>query len=654
MHWILINGGSIPDTVPVYLGGPWQIWAKQKCPKSVIAKQLDSPYSTFLFRFVDHPVLDQLRGSLSLGHMPLELLIPDKAVAREIINRGISLSEIENWVERDDLQLIPLPQVIAMFYIQNDPRFGAIREDAEQRKMLMSIMKKEWGYKGGLDLMELLDRPPTWVTLLDMVSLIWHAMRTAEDTSWVLNSEIITDAIIAQLFPGVVFVGPPPPPDDVRPFSAGNVLFTFLAQSEMPRPIWKGSFVANANEFSFLLRVTHVQHFLSFLFPGDAEGITLERVIGRRNQKKALLALIQEIPDGARRFYPEIEAICGENEADEDNELHLKNRKSLTGIGVAMIPHHGSETRGSLRIVSYLINKRFPPAAFVASSTVMPMDRLPRRSSWETIGREIEHPAHLAVYGSGANKMVRQTRKDFYVSESAPGCCYWFMTDGSVLSMYNAYRDIINDPRTDIGFFPISVMTDLPTEYVIRRLQQLGCLYRNLFHARGPGHCANWLTDSQMGLLSVVMRVECGDDDSLSSILAVILPVIRAETMYGYQKRIQQQAVVLRHIAENVTDGQHCRGPQMFEFSRRLRIDPELARHYLEKENRGDLFGGIGIDRLVSDHVIRLSRPFYIHKTQNRNSKREPAFHYPMCYGSERQELLYEQGVSFPGFPFFE
>jgi hypothetical protein len=196
---------------------------------------------------------------------------------------------------------------------------------------------------------------------------------------------------LMELFLSVMFVGPLTQPADVRAFSEGSVLFTFLTQSEMPRPTWNDSFVVNANVFGFLLSVTRVQHFLSNLFAEDAEGIAFERIIGQRNQMKALAVLMRENPERARRFYHEIETVYRQNPAAEKNELHLRNRKALSAIGVDLIPHHGFETRGSQRIVSYLINKHLPPTAFVASSTAIPMDRLPPRSSWQTMDREIEH-----------------------------------------------------------------------------------------------------------------------------------------------------------------------------------------------------------------------------------------------------------------------
>jgi hypothetical protein len=118
--------------------------------------------------------------------------------------------------------------------------------------------------------------------------------------------------------------------------------------------------------------------------------------------------------------------------------------------------------------------------------------------------------------------------------------------------------------------------------------------------------------------------------------------------MEQYKERIQSQSRFLCKMADAVADAEHCRGVQLLELSRMRKAGGSWAEGLLGDENQGDLFGGIGLHALISEHVVRQSRPFGTRGTRGTND--DPGPSYPCCYGTEALERFYAEGVAFSGF----
>ena len=69
-------------------------------------------------------------------------------------------------------------------------------------------------------------------------------------------------------------------------FSNSNIVFQFILPKQLGRETETKSDVFKGNSLSFVLKVTHKTDNCSFLFTGDAEGINLERIVGKKSDKK--------------------------------------------------------------------------------------------------------------------------------------------------------------------------------------------------------------------------------------------------------------------------------------------------------------------------------------------------------------------------------
>ena len=250
-------------------------------------------------------------------------------------------------------------------------------------------------------------------------------------------------------------------------FSNSNIVFQFILPKQLGRETETKSDVFKGNSLSFVLKVTHKTDNCSFLFTGDAEGINLERIVGEKSDKKedskefGVLELLskERAPTKSINNSSFMDLDSNSNDRSPTNKIYDNFKHMLDNIGCAVLPHHGSATNGSLDFADYLENRPIPPAIFLISSIVKNKDMLPRKSVWSSLLNRGEHPAHFISYCNNGKKKIKLTKKRLYVTETAPGCVYWMLSDGRTIWLYNAYKD----KDSDLGFFPITPvkLTDL-------------------------------------------------------------------------------------------------------------------------------------------------------------------------------------------------
>ena len=249
---------------------------------------------------------------------------------------------------------------------------------------------------------------------------------------------------------------------DIRDiFSNHDIAFSFILPEKF---VEKGR--GKENGLSFLMKVKHTSDNCSFLFTGDAEGDNLQGAIGSANRKEILEALINELPKDKIKIAPNYDKLLQSSNSKSDI---IANRTLFNNIGCVFVPHHGSRTEDSGRFISYLEDQPIPPATFIISSEVSSCQHnLPKRGAWESVSRRpIKHPAHFFTYHNGTSKKIKLTKKRVYITEAAPGGVYWLVSDGKTIWMYNAYKKEQNDENkeqndenSDLGFFPITTISD--------------------------------------------------------------------------------------------------------------------------------------------------------------------------------------------------
>ncbi len=431
-------------------------------------------------------------------------------------------------------------------------------------------------------------------------------------------------------------------------FSNEEIKFQFILPNKCPSPKWINDNLINANEFSFLLKISYRNPLCSFLFTGDAEGINITNIIGEIDQSRLVQAFLALLPSSKREIHEDVANFLIEQNHGKDEDLLFRiNRASLNGIGTVFIPHHGTDTANSQRVVEYLLDRQLPPASFIVNSVVVPKDNLPHRSTFEIIPRDILHPAHYIVYHNGDSKRIKLTKKRLYVTETAPGGVFWQISDGDNIYQYNAYREDPDDINTDIGFFPITAIKNIPGDcllYIVKRIQDNSQRFVPLMNSKAEDILRN-LADDEWRLFAI-LKIYGESFFTDNSILLRIL----GETLEDYKTNFCREIMDIfniflwkeEQVGEFVAElRNYIKGNELYNSFIKSRKDEDLLslkqavmNFLIGHSNFEHLFGGRGLYDYIINHIVRFSSSF-------RFQKEDVIF--PMCLGTYREEKAYEK-----------